>query len=95
MLQVEFNNLYDKLLKFALHRARAYFHDQSMCQDAAEAALNKFVDAYMETTGVNDLEAWAKTVIVNSLKNTSRDRELEPTNVVGQEFENFHGYEVK
>ena len=94
MTQVAFNQLYDKLSKYALYWARQYFRDDSLAYDATDEAMDKFVDAVISNPEINDLVAWGKTIISNSLKNSARGRKLEPITVVGEGYENMHGYMI-
>ena len=94
MLQAEFNQLYDGLARFAFYRARQYFHGDSLAQDAADIAMDRFSDAFMLNQDIKDIEAWGNTIILNSLKNSARDKKLEPINIEGEDYEGMHGYEI-
>ena len=105
MYQGEYASLYQRLLRYAESRARLYFKDSSLFQDAVFEAIDRFVDgAGFVQVGENltynpeilDLEAWGKTVIINSLKNSSKKkREIEPVNEVGRKYNGFQGYKIK
>jgi len=94
MGQVAFNQLYDKLAKYALYRARQYFRDDSLAYDAVDEAMDRFVDALMNNPDMKDLIPQGKTIISNSLKNSFRDRKLQPITVTGEEYQDSHGYEI-
>lgn len=94
MSQETFNQLYDRLSRYAHARAREYFQDDSLRHDAVEQAMDKFIDALMSTPEITTLEAWGKTVITNSLKNSNRGRKLEPITVMGEEYDGMHGYSI-
>jgi hypothetical protein len=92
LTQQEFTQLYDKLLRHALYKARRYFKDEVLRQDAAERAVNDAVDKWI-SEGCYD-EDLARTVIDSSLRQSSRHRELEPI-PLDDEYEGFRGYQIK
>ena len=94
MTQVAFNRLYDKLSKYALYRARQYFRDDSLAYDATDEAMDKVIDSLVGGSEIDNLMMWGKMVISNSLKDSARNRKLEPITVVGEEYEDMRGYIV-
>jgi len=92
--QEGYNRLYDSLNRYALYRARQYYRDDSLAYDAADTAMDKFVRALINLPDIENLEAWGKVVIANSLKDSSKDRKLEPISVVGEDYQGMHGYEI-
>jgi polyhydroxyalkanoate synthesis regulator phasin len=91
LTQQEFTRLYDKLLRHAQYKARRYFRDEVLRQDAAERAMNDAVDKWI-SEGCYD-EELARRVIDSSLRQSSRKRELEPIPI--DEGDGFHGYQLK
>jgi polyhydroxyalkanoate synthesis regulator phasin len=89
MLQEQFNQMYDRLLKYAFYKAGRYFRDETLRQDAADEALNEAVDTWIRD-GCYDEEV-AKRVIQSSLRQASRKRSVEPISV---EEEGTHGYKI-
>jgi len=93
MLQVEFNRFYDELRRYSLYKAKQYFSDVVLCQDAADRAVDDFIDAYIKDKDVKNLQGWARDIIVKSIRKQSRRRKLEPI-ALGEGFEGMHGYRV-
>ena len=91
MNQEQFNQLYDRLSRYAYYRAGRYFHDQTLRQDAADEAMNRAVDTWMEADCYD--EQMAKRAIQSSLRQSSRKRQVEPITV--HDYENMHGYEIR
>lgn len=91
--QEQFTQFYEKLRRHALYKARRYFKDAVLQEDAADEAVNIAVDEMWQSDCYD--EETARTRIDSSLCQSSRTRKLEPVSVVGQEVENFHGYKVK
>lgn len=91
--QEQFTQFYEKLRRHALYKARRYFKDAVLQEDAADEAVNIAVDEMWQSDCYD--EEMARTRIDSSLCQSSRTRTLEPANVVGQEFDNFHAYKVK
>jgi len=89
MLQEEFMQFYNRLLKYAWYKAGRYFKDISLRQDAADNAMNDAVDVWIRE-GTYDEET-AKRAIQSSLRQASRKRDLEPISV---DEEGMHGYKV-
>ena len=69
--------------------------DYSKTDCIIDTAMNRFSDAFALNQDIKDIEAWGRTIIINSLKNSARDRKLEPINIEGDEYEGMHGYEIK
>lgn len=93
MLQVEFNQMYDRLATFALRLARGKFEDACLATDAVEWAMDKVIDKWVETESYNEIEA--KQIIRNSIRNSRATCNLEPISLEGEEFEGMHGYQIK
>ena len=93
MEQEEFTRLYDRLWKYAFARAKRYFKDFVLREDAASEAVNTAVDRWLEEDCYD--EDTAKRVIQSSLRQASRKRELEPIAINDEELRGFHGYEIK
>ena len=94
LTQKEYNALYDNLSNYALYRAKSYYNDDSLAYEAADAAMDRFVHALLSLPDIKNLEAWGKTIIGNSLKNSARDRKLEPIPIAGEDYHGYHSYEV-
>ncbi len=77
MNQSEFTILIQKLRSYAYGLACKHFRDEGLRQDVTDKALDKFVDEFMKDPQVDDIMAWGKVVITNSIKNSSRDRQLD------------------
>jgi hypothetical protein len=83
MYQEDYFNLYKRLIGFAERRAKRYFTDSSLIQDAVFEAMDRFVDEakftqlrdeLIPSPEILDLNAWGRTVITNSLKNSSKKK---------------------
>jgi len=98
MNQVDFNRLYDKLMRFAFYKAGRYFRDMVLREDAASEAVNKAIDAVIKSDCYG--EETARRRIESSLRQSSRARKLEPTVVKRKEKlrlgidDSFHGYKI-
>ena len=111
LTQVEYNNLYDRLAKFAEGVARRQFpHDESQQLEGADIALNKFEDsAGFKQVGdrlvydpqIENIMAWGKTTIVNAIKDYRKAKKsvksipLPYKELSDDTVDGFHGYEVK
>lgn len=95
MNQAEFISLYDRLARYATVVARRFFPDEGERQIAVDEAMDRFVDSagFQQVSDelvwnpqITNLEAWAKTVISNALKNSHRDRKVDcgPASVMGE-----------
>ena len=74
MYQEEFNQLYDRLFKYAMNRAARYFNDFILREDVADKALEEVVVYWTEKCdGYNEDEA--KRIICDSVRNWSRKGE--------------------
>ena len=89
ILQEQFTQLYNKLLKYAYYRAGRYFRDSVLREDAAADAVNEAVDKWIADDCYD--EETAKRVIQSSLRQASRKRELEP---IESDEEGTHGYKI-
>ena len=86
--QVEFNRIYDRLMRFANAKARRFFKDTIEGEDQAAEAVCKVVDKWWCDSPSTPLdEEHARQVIHNSLKYASR-KQPQPFRV---EEDGFHG----
>lgn len=81
--QTEYNKFYDRLRRYANSRAVGLFSDVGLRGEAIDKAMDKLTDELLKNPQVDSLEAFAKRVIYNSLKNSVRDRKLDlsPINI--------------
>lgn len=99
MKQEDFTRLYNKWMRFAFYKAGRYYRDMVLREDAASEAVNKAVDAAIESDCYD--EQTARRRIESSLRQSSRKRELEPTIIKKKEQlqlgidDRFHGYRIK
>lgn len=75
--QTEYDNFYNKLRRYAHLRASSLFSDAILREDAVTKAMDRVVDWLVTNQPVNSLEAFTKTIVANSLKNSARLRKLE------------------
>ena len=102
MYQNEFMSLSKNIERYATYEARRYIHDESQRMTAIDEAIAKFIDNagfYQEghellspIGGYNELLAWGKVVVRNSLKNyAKKKKELKP---IPCDEDGFHGMEL-
>lgn len=71
---MEFNNLYDRLLKYAVNRSARYFNDRTLREDVADKAMEDVVVYWTKKQdGYNEDEA--KRIICDTVRNWSRNRD--------------------
>ncbi len=75
--QGEYTQFYNKLKRYATTRAYGLFSDTGLRGEAIDKALDKFTNELLKNPQVDSLEAFAKTVVYNSLKNSVRDKKLD------------------
>ncbi len=72
-----YTEFYNKIKQYANSRASRLFSDITLRADAVDKAMDKMVDWLLTKQRVDSEEAFAKTIVSNSLKNSSRLRKLE------------------
>lgn len=66
--QVEYNKFYDKLKRYATHKASGLFSDLGLRGDAVDRAMDRATDELLEgTEGILKVESFAKDIIDKSL----------------------------
>jgi len=92
MLQVDFNNLYDDLKQYAFNYATRLFSNNAIREDAVIIAMDKFTDELITKDQPDDLKAWGKKIIRDSLRDSGRSRKLE---AIDMDLEDgFSAYQV-
>ena len=73
--QTEYNRFYDGLRRYAEIRLTRYNINR---QDALDKAMDKVVNWLITNPKVRDPKSFAKRIIINSIKNSIRDRKVDP-----------------
>jgi DNA-directed RNA polymerase specialized sigma subunit len=74
--QVEYHKFYDSLRAYAKSKAYKLFPDLGMRLEAIDKAVTKAEDEILKNPNHENLEGFARTIIQNSLKNSTRDRKI-------------------
>lgn len=96
--QQEFTARYERLMRFARQRAAGYFKGGNgiLRDEAAEKAMDAVIEVWkdrpVELKSYDEEEA--KKIIHHSLRNASLTRKVQPSKVVGEEYDNMHGYKL-
>lgn len=91
--QEQFTLLYGRLQRYAHYHAGRFFRDPILREQAKDEAVDNATDEMWQSDCYD--EETARRTIDSSLRQSSRTRKLEPANVAGDEYSNFHGYKVK
>lgn len=75
----DYIGFYTQIESFANSYASRLFSDISLRTDAVDRAMDKVVDWLLTKPQVDNEEAFAKTIVKNSLRNSSRRRKIEAT----------------
>ena len=75
--QVEYNQFYDRMKRYASQVSPRYFNDIGLRTDAIDKALDEVTNQIIENKEIEDIELYAKGIIRNSLKQSFRDREID------------------
>jgi len=98
MLQTEFNQLYDRLRRYANQRAAMYFRggDGILRNQAAEDAMDAVIEVWKDLPVSRESynEENAKQIIHNSVRDSGRKREVQPINTIGEEYDGMHDYKI-
>lgn len=83
MNQVEYNKFYDGIKRYANSYASGLFSDRGLRDEAIDKAMDRLTDELLNFPWVDNLVAFAKVIVINSLKCSARDRiiDVAPSNV--------------
>jgi RNA polymerase sigma factor (sigma-70 family) len=74
--QEQYNKFYDSLRKYAKSKAYKMFPDLGMRDDAIDKALEKAEDEILNIHSHENIQGFARVIVLNSLKNSVRDRKI-------------------
>ncbi len=81
--QVEFNKFYDRIMWYANSKALRLFSDEGLRGEVVDKAMDKLTNEILKNPQDASIEAFAKVLVYNSLKNSARDKKLDliPINI--------------
>jgi len=75
--QLEYNQFYDRMKRYASQIAPRYFNDIGLRVEAVDRALDEVTNQIIENKNIEDIELYAKGIIRNSLKQSFRGKKLD------------------
>lgn len=87
--QVEYNEFYNKLRRYANWQASKLFYDTGLREEAVDRAMNEFTDAFLKGITTDNLEYSAMRIVKNTLRQDARWARVKPISLKGTGYEGW------